>query len=68
MNKADKKQGVARYLKNRKTCVFISHKAEDKEIALEVGRFLMDTMNMDIYLDFLILNSRKQCRLIMMRR
>ena len=32
-------------------CVFISHKREDKEVALEIGQFLMDVVGVHIYLD-----------------
>ena len=28
-----------------------SHKKEDQHIALEVGKFIMEKLNMDIYLD-----------------
>lgn len=51
MNRADKKMGYVRKIKNDRRCVFISHKKEDQHIALEVGKFIMEKLNMDIYLD-----------------
>lgn len=51
MNRADKSLGYIRTVKRDKTCVFISHKKEDQHIAIELGEFLMKTMNLDIYLD-----------------
>lgn len=51
MNRADKSLGYIRAVKSDRTCVFISHKKEDQHIAIELGEFLMKTMNVDIYLD-----------------
>ena len=51
MNRADKSLGYVRKVKNDRPCVFISHKNEDQHIAIELGEFLMKTMNVDIYLD-----------------
>lgn len=45
------------YLRNKenrsKRCVFISHKKEDEKAAIEVGRFLMQQVGLNIYLDIL---------------
>lgn len=51
MNRADKSLGYIRKVKNDKTCIFISHKKEDQHIAIELGNFLTEKMNVDIYLD-----------------
>ena len=51
MNRADKSLGYIRAVKSDRPCVFISHKKEDQHIAIELGEFLMKTMNVDIYLD-----------------
>ena len=51
MNRADRKIGYVRKIKDNKPCVFISHKKEDKHIALEVGKFITEKLNWDIYLD-----------------
>lgn len=59
MNKADKNLGYLRNVKSDIPCVFISHKNEDQEAALEVGRFLMETMKMDIYLDVFDINLQE---------
>lgn len=32
-------------------CVFISHKKEDEEAAVEIGNYLMETVGVNIYLD-----------------
>lgn len=51
MNKAQKDLGILRTLNQDKSCVFLSHKKEDQEIAKELGAFLMDKLDVDIYLD-----------------
>lgn len=51
MNKADSSLGYIREVKGDKTCVFISHKKEDQHIAIELGKFLTEQMDVDIYLD-----------------
>ena len=38
-------------VKNDKICVFILYKKEDKQIAIELGEFLTNELNVDIYLD-----------------
>ena len=51
MNRADKTLGYIRTIKNDKSCIFISHKKEDQHIAIELGKFLTENLNVDIYLD-----------------
>lgn len=51
MNRADEKLGFIRFVKGSKPCVFISHKKEDQQIAIELGDFLTTKLNVDIYLD-----------------
>lgn len=34
-----------------KVCVFISHKKEDQDIAIELGKYLTEQLDVDIYLD-----------------
>lgn len=51
MNRADKTLGYIRTIKNDKPCIFISHKKEDQHIAIELGNFLTENLNVDIYLD-----------------
>lgn len=34
-------------------CVFISHKKEDKLAAIDIGRYLMETVGVHIYLDIM---------------
>jgi len=51
MNKADNSLGYIREVKGDKPCVFISHKKEDQHIAIELGKFLTEQMDVDIYLD-----------------
>ena len=51
MNKADKRVVFGRIVKSDTPCVFISHKKEDENIAIAVGNFLMNKLNVDIYLD-----------------
>lgn len=36
---------------NKGYCVFISHKKEDKAAAMEIGKYLMEVVGVDIYLD-----------------
>ena len=43
--------GYIREVKGDKPCVFISYKKEDQNIAIELGNFLNQKMNVDIYLD-----------------
>lgn len=40
MNRADRKMGYVRKIKNDRRCVFISHKKEDQHIALELENLL----------------------------
>lgn len=35
----------------KEICVFISHKKEDEEAAVEIGNYLTETVGVDIYLD-----------------
>ena len=51
MNRADVGYGYIREIKGDKICVFISHKKEDQHIAVELGKFLMEQLGVDIYLD-----------------
>ena len=51
MNRADKENGLFRLIKNKRTCVFISYKKEDQNIAILLGEFLTTKLNVDIYLD-----------------
>lgn len=51
MNKADTSLGFVREVKSDKVCVFISHKKEDQHIAVELGKFMSEQLNVDIYLD-----------------
>jgi len=51
MNKADTSLGFVREVKRDKVCVFISHKKEDQHIAVELGKFMSEQLNVDIYLD-----------------
>jgi hypothetical protein len=37
----------------REKCVFISHKKEDEQAAVDIGRFLMEVVGVNIYLDIL---------------
>lgn len=39
------------YSSSDKKCIFISHKKEDEAIALKIGDFLMNEIDVDIYLD-----------------
>lgn len=51
MNKAGVSLGYACEIKSEKICVFISHKKEDQHVAIELGNFLMNRLDVDIYLD-----------------
>lgn len=51
MNRARKDLGILTVLNQDKTCVFLSHKKEDQEIAKELGEFLEKKLDVDIYLD-----------------
>ncbi len=37
----------------REKCVFISHKKEDEQAAIDIGKFLMEIVGVNIYLDIL---------------
>ena len=51
MNKADSSLGFFRKIQSDKVCVFISHKKEDQDIAIELGKYLTEQLDVDIYLD-----------------
>ena len=51
INRAERKQNQALYCASKKNCVFISHKKEDLEAAKAIGEFLLNQINVDIYLD-----------------
>ena len=51
MNRADASLGYIREIKTDKICVFISHKKDDQHIAVQLGKFLTEKLNVDIYLD-----------------
>ena len=36
---------------HKEKCVFISHKKEDEGAAIDIGRFLMEVVGVNIYLD-----------------
>lgn len=59
MNRADRKLGYIREVKCDRPCVFISHKIEDQHIAIELGDFLTQKMNVDIYLDVFDINLQE---------
>ena len=51
MNKADSSLGLFRKIQSDKVCVFISHKKENQHIAIELGKYLTEQLDVDIYLD-----------------
>ena len=42
-----------RIRERRENCVFISHKKEDEQAAIDIGKFLMEVVGVNIYLDIL---------------
>ena len=42
-----------RIRERREKCVFISHKKEDEQAAIDIGKFLMEVVGVNIYLDIL---------------
>lgn len=52
MNRARKdKDSFVESLKRNETCIFISHKKEDEAAAIELGEYISNNFNYDIYLD-----------------
>ena len=51
IKKADSSLGFCRKIQSDKVCVFISHKKEDQDIAIELGKYLTEQLDVDIYRD-----------------
>lgn len=49
-------------------CVFISHKKENQHIAIELGKYLTEQLDVDIYLDLFDSELKKQYQLKMTLR
>ena len=45
--------GKSLFKEKEEQCVFISHKKEDEQAAIDIGRYLTDVVGVHIYLDFL---------------